>query len=168
MQVFDLLTRVREISPAASRALLGKVIPTIIPLADGMRIRVEDWTPARCVLSMPVIKRTRNHLGAMYFGAQMTLADLTVGVLLFQRYPMGPYGGVIKSVEADFHAKAKGRITCVAELSDETARVLDAVRTNESGKSEAWIPMTLSDPEGTVVTAVRTLVAIKRFRSPEA
>ena len=168
MQVFDLLTRIRELSPAASRALLGKAIPRIIPLADGMRIHVDDWTPTRCALSMPVIKRTRNHLGAMYFGAQMTLADLTVGVLLFQRYPMGPYGGVIRSVEADFKAKAKGRLTCVAELSEETARVLDAVRAKESGKSEAWIPMTLSDPEGRVVTTVRTLVAIKRFGQAEA
>ncbi len=168
MQIFDLLTRVREVSPAAARLMLARLLPRIIPLSDGMRIRVDEWTSTRTVLSMPLIRKNRNHLGSVYFGAQMSLADLTVGALLFQRYPMGSYGGVIKRFEASFQAKAKGRLTCVAELTDETAAALDAARTNDSGKSEAWIPMVLRHPDGTIVTETRALVAVKRYGRPES
>jgi acyl-coenzyme A thioesterase PaaI-like protein len=167
MQVFDLVARVRDVSPAAAHALLGRVIPRIIPLAGGLDLRVREWTPTRCVMTMPLTRKTRNHVQSMYFGAQMTLADLTVGILLFQRYPMGPFGGVIKTVQADFRSKAKGTIRCECELDSETASLLDSVRTSEAGKAEAWIPLQLIDPEGTVVTDVRFLIALKRFGPPE-
>lgn len=167
MQVFDLLTRIRDISPTAAHALLGRTIPRIIPLSDGMRVRVDEWTPTRCALSIPLIKRNRNHIGSMYVGAQITLADLTAGILLFQRFPMGPYGGVIKRLEADFKRKGKGRLRCIAELCAETVDTLESVRTSADGKVEAWLPMQLLERDDTLVTQVRALVAIKRFRTAE-
>lgn len=163
MNAFDIVARVREISPLAANALLNRAIPLIIPLASGLRVKVVENTERRCVLTMPVFRRTRNHLHAMYFGAQMTLADLTVGVLLFQHYPPGPYGGVIKSVQADFRAKGKGLIRCICELPDEVHRTLEQVRDNDSGKVEAWVPLELRDGRDQLVTEVRFLVAIKRF-----
>ncbi len=135
-------------------------------MAGGLDVTVLEWTPTRCVLAMPLTRRTRNHVGSMYFGAQMTLADLTVGVLLFQRYPMGPYGGVIRSVQADFVAKAKGNLRSRCELDAGTIVALDEVRTNDSGKVETWIPLRLVDPQDKVVTDLRFLVAIKRFGAP--
>jgi acyl-coenzyme A thioesterase PaaI-like protein len=167
MQVFDLLTRLRKVSPAAARVLLTRLVPRIIPLSGGMGVRVEEWSAARCVLVLPFKRRNRNHIGSMYFGAQMTLADLAVGLLLFQHFPMDSYGGVIKRVEADFRAKGKGELRCVAELPTDCAEALDGARWNESGKAEAWIPMQLIDPSGKTVTEVRTLVAIKRFGPAE-
>lgn len=163
MEVFDLVSRIRDVSPVAARLIINRVIPQIIPLASGLDVRVREWTPTRCVVTMPLKRKTRNHLKSMYFGAQMTLADLTVGILLFQRYPIGPFGGVIKSVQADFRAKAKGDLRCECELDSETLALLEPVRTNPEGKAEAWVPLRLLDPQGQVVTDVRFLVAIKRF-----
>lgn len=164
MLAFDLLTRLRSVSPAASRALLSRIIPSIIPLSGGMHIRVAEWTPTRCVMRLPFLRRNRNHIGSVYFGAQMTLADLAVGILLFQRFSMSEYAGVIKRVEADFKKKGKGELCCVAELSPESERDLEAARDNDSGKAEAWIPVQIFDPEGQIVTEVRALVAIRRLR----
>lgn len=163
MDVIDLAARVREVSPKTANALLTKGIPFIIPLASGMRVRVIEWTPERTTLSLPNIRRNRNHLRSIYFGAQMTLADLTVGVLLFQRFPIGPFGGVIKKVEAEFLAKAKGGIHCDCQLAQDTIATLEEVRTSASGKVEAWVPLQIRDMKGSVVTSVRFLVALKRF-----
>jgi acyl-coenzyme A thioesterase PaaI-like protein len=165
MGVFDLVSRVREHSPTAANLLLDLTIPTLIPLASGLRVRVRAWSPDRCELTMPVSRRSRNHLGSLYFGAQMTLADLAAGVLLFPQFPPGPFAGVIKRVEADFRAKAKGLIRCVATYPADARATLEAVRTSESGKAEAWVPIELFDPRDRVVTEVRFLVALRRTKA---
>ena len=161
---FAIVGRVRPYSPKGANALLDRlIIPSLIPLARHLKVRVEASDDSLCVLSMPVSRRTRNHLGSMYFGAQMTLIDLTVGVLLFQRFPPGPFGGVIKRVETDFQIKAKGLIRCVCKLDVETLDTLEAVRSNDSAKAEAWVPVFLEDSLGQRVTQARVLVALKRF-----
>jgi acyl-coenzyme A thioesterase PaaI-like protein len=163
MRAFDLVARVREHSPRAANLLLDLVIPRMIPLAGGLHVRVRQWSPAECLLEMPLSRRTRNHLGSMYFGAQMTLADLAAGVLLFPQFPPGPYAGVIRRVEADFRAKAKGVIRCLARYPAEARAELETVRTSSSGKAEAWVPLELRDDGDRMVTEVRFLVALKRF-----
>ncbi|MFH1807376.1 MAG: DUF4442 domain-containing protein [Pseudomonadota bacterium] len=164
MDPFTVVNHIRRHSPLVANRLLDRlIVPRIIPLARGLKLKVEESTDLRCVLSMPVSKRSRNHLGTMYFGAQMTLIDLTVGVLLFQRFPMGPFGGVIKRVETNFLIKAKGTIHCTCELDVATIDHLEAVRTSESGKVEGWVPFKLVDEKQQVVTDGRVQVAIKRF-----
>jgi acyl-coenzyme A thioesterase PaaI-like protein len=163
LNVFDLAERIRQHSPRAANLFLSQGIPFIIPLARGLRARVVEVTDTRCELLMPATRRSRNHVGSMYFGAQMTLADLTAGVLIFRRFPPGPYGALIKRVEADFLAKAKGDIRCVCTLPEEASAALEQVRASPDGKSEAWLPLELLDRDGKVVTRLRFLGAMKRF-----
>ncbi len=40
---------------------------------------------------------------------------------------------------------------------------MEAVRSSLEGKSEAWLPLELTDREGKVVTRLRFLGALKRF-----
>lgn len=168
MNAFALIDRVREHSPRLANLLMGQLVPILIPLAGGLTVRVRELTRTRIEMTMPLKRRTKNHLGSMYFGAQMTLADLAVGVLLFQRFPPGPYGGVIKRVEADFVAKAKTSLTCIGELTAENIGTFEAVDSNADGKAEAWVPLDLIDKGGQVVTRVRFLVAVKRFKRPSS
>lgn len=164
MNPFKIVNRLRPYSDKGANALLDRlIIPSLIPLARRLKLRVLVADDDRCVLSMPVNKRSRNHLGSMYFGAQMTLIDLTVGVLLFQRFPPGPFGGVIKRVETDFKIKAKGLISCTCQMDLATIDALEEVRHNVSGKSEAWLPVKLRDDKNQLVSEGRVLVAIKRF-----
>jgi len=163
INAFDLIERVREHSPVAANALLDHLVPWLIPMAGGLGVRVREVNNARCEVTMPLKRRTRNHVGSMYIGAQMTLADLTLGVLLFRLFPPGPYGGLIKRVEADFVAKAKGGLRCVATLEPATAAAFEAVRESPGAKAEGWLPVELIDREGTVVTRMRVLGALKRF-----
>ncbi|MBN2361087.1 MAG: DUF4442 domain-containing protein [Deltaproteobacteria bacterium] len=160
---FDLIEHIHRISPYAARAVYARLVPRLIPLAGGLKVRIRELSDMRCEVTMPATRRSRNHLGTMYFGAQMTLIDLTVGILLFRRFPPGPFGGVIKRVEAEFHAKAKGTIRCVCEAPVAVIDELEQVRTCASGKVEGWVPAQLLDKSGTVVTEARVLVAVKRF-----
>ena len=164
MNPFHIVNRLRPYSDKGANALLDRlIIPGLIPLARHLKVRVETADDDRCVLSMPVNRRTRNHLNSMYFGAQMTLIDLTVGVLLFQRFPPGPFGGVIKRVETDFRIKAKGLIRCQCQMDLATIDKLEQVRHNDNGKSEAWLAVELFDKNKKLVSSARVLVAIKRF-----
>lgn len=163
MNAFDIIDRIHRVSPYAARAVYARLVPRLIPMAAGLKVRIRELTDMRCELTMPATRRSRNHLGTMYFGAQMTLIDLTVGVLAFRRFPPGPFGGVIKRVEADFRVKAKGTMRCVCEAPVEAIDALEQVRTNDSGKAEAWLPVQLLDRAGAVVTEARVLVAVKRF-----
>lgn len=160
---FDLLERVRAYSPRVANFLTDQLTHLLIPLTRGMGIQLKELTPTRCEVFMPLKRKTRNHLKSVYFGAQMTLADITVGVLLFQRFPPGPFGGVIKRVEADFTRKAKGHLRCIGELTPELVDLFETVRHNESGKIEDWVPLEIVDQQGKLITNVRCLVAIKRF-----
>ena len=163
LSAFDLVERVRAYSPRAANVLLERAIPLMIPLSSGLAVRVVDVADTRAELRMPLRRRTRNHVGSMYFGAQMTLADLTAGVLIFRRFPPGPYGALIKRVEADFLAKAKTELRCVCALDEEASKALDQVRTSADGKAEAWLPLELRDAEDRLVTRVRFLGALRRF-----
>jgi len=163
MNAFDIIDRIHRVSPYAARAVYARLVPRLIPLSAGLKVRIRQLSDTRCELTMPATRRSRNHLGTMYFGAQMTLIDLAVGVLAFRRFPPGPFGGVIKRVETDFRAKAKGTIRCVVEAPLDVIDALEQVRTNDSGKAEAWLPAQLYDRAGTVVTEARVLVAVKRF-----
>lgn len=164
---FSLADRVRRVSPGAANRLLDGVVRALIPLSRGTGVRVRELDPRRAVLSMPVNRRTRNHLRTLYFGAQMTLVDLTAGVLLFPRFPPGPYGGVIRRVEAEFVRKARGRLQCICELDPSLEEAFEAVRRSEEGKVQQYVPFVIEDEKGETVTHGRVLVAVKRFRDPE-
>jgi len=162
MLALDLVDRLRAYSPSAANLVMGQALPLIIPLAGGLGIRVEELSSARAVATLPLKRRTRNHVGSVYFGAQMTLAELTMGLLLFKLYPPGPYGMLVKRVEADFHSKAKGRLTATCEPSAEVLGLLAAVEASSDHKAEAWVPVTLTTSDGTVTTT-RFLAALKKF-----
>jgi hypothetical protein len=93
----------------------------------------------------------------------MTLADLTAGILIFRRFPPGPYGALIKRVEADFLAKAKTALRCICSVNEEASVAFEQVRSSAEGKAEAWLDLELRDESDKLVTQVRFLGALRRF-----
>ena len=55
-----------------------------IPLIGYVRPRLVEITEARMVIKIPLRRRTRNHLGSMYFGALAIGADLAGAFQAFQ------------------------------------------------------------------------------------
>jgi acyl-coenzyme A thioesterase PaaI-like protein len=159
----ELVERLRQTSPGAANLLMGAALPRIIPSAGGLGLRVEEVTDARVRMSVPLKRRTRNHVGVLYFGVQMTLAELTAGLWLLRRFPPKEYRSLVKRVEADFRSQGRGAVVAVCEPPPEVlAPLVEALR-QKGDKAEAWLPVKLLAEDGTLVTEVRFLDSVKRL-----
>ena len=162
MNMFELAQTLEKVSPGVARRVVSRAIPLIIPFTGGLGMRVLENSAQRTALALPLKRKNRNHVGSVYFGAQVTLAEITMGLLLFNRYPPGPYGMLVKRVEVDFYAKAKSdlRADCIPA---ETlfARIDDSIE--QSGQGEGWVEVPLKDDKENTVTLARFLVAVRRF-----
>lgn len=160
--LFSFTASVGRYWPAGANLLLERVVPMLIPFTSGLGLKVVENLPERTVLSLPLKRRTRNHVGSMYFGAQVTLAEVTMGLHVFNRYPPGPYGLLVKRAEFEFLAKAKSDLRALCQPD---AALIDDLRQQLSrdGKAEAWFEVSLLDRDDSEVTRARFLAALKDF-----
>jgi acyl-coenzyme A thioesterase PaaI-like protein len=158
----DLVERLRQVSPGAANLVLSAALPQIIPSATGLGLRVEEVSDTRARLSVPLKRRTRNHVGGLYFGVQMTLAELTAGLWLLRLFPPSEYRSLVKRVEADFRAQGLGKVSAVCEPPPETLASLSQALKQKGDKAEAWVPVKLLAEDGTLVTEVRFLDSVKK------
>jgi acyl-coenzyme A thioesterase PaaI-like protein len=159
----ELVDRLRQVSPSAANLLLSAALPRIIPSAGGLSLRVEEVTDARVRMSVPLKRRTRNHVGVLYFGVQMTLAELAAGLWLLRRFPPTEYRALVKRVEADFRAQGRGKVYAVCEPPAEVLSTLEGALRQKGDKAEAWLPVKLLAEDGTLVTELRFLDSVKKL-----
>ncbi|WIG94907.1 DUF4442 domain-containing protein [Myxococcus sp. SDU36] len=162
MLALDLVERLRQVSPSAANALLTVAVKNIIPLSSVMGVRVEDASDARAKVSVPLKRRTRNHVGSVYLGVQVTVMELTMGVWLFRRFPPGRYLALVNELQVSFHAKAKGGVRAICEPPPEVFNTLDATLQQKGDKAREWIPVRLEDFEGTHIADARFLAVLKK------
>ncbi len=90
---------------------------------------VED-SPQRCVIRVPLSRRTRNHLGSMYFGALCTGADAAaawIALSALRRHP-GRFSILFKQMRAEFLRRAEGAVEFSCEQVSEIGGVLEKAR----------------------------------------
>lgn len=75
-----------------------------IPLVWWLKPRVMELDNSRCVLMMPLRRRTKNHVGSMYFGAICVGAELAPGVLTIHLFKQQKtkYTFLFKAFHAEF------------------------------------------------------------------
>lgn|SRR5450755_4642342 len=107
-----------------------------IPLISWVRPRVIDMSAERCVLAVPLTRRTRNHLGSMYFGALCIGADAAAALLGFQllRGRGSRISIVFKDVQAEFLRRPEGDVHFACEQGRELRELMD--RAEKSGERE--------------------------------
>jgi hypothetical protein len=87
-----------------------------IPLLFFVRPRVVELSVARTIVKIPLLRRTKNHLGSMYFGALSIGADITGGILAWrlienERKRSGTrIALVFKSFQAEFLKRPEGDV----------------------------------------------------------
>jgi acyl-coenzyme A thioesterase PaaI-like protein len=103
-----------------------------IPLLASVRPSVMELSETRCVVRIPLRRRTRNHLGSMYFGALAIGADCAGGLLAMDQIKRsgGKVSLVFKSFQATFLKRPESDVYFICEagqsIRDQVRRALES------------------------------------------
>lgn len=131
-----------------------------VPLLAWVRPRVTELTLHRAVVTIPLRRRTRNHLGSMYFGALCTGADCAGGIMAMRAIERS--GKRVSLVFGEFHAeflrRPSGDVQFVCDEGEAIAQLV--ARTIASGERETMpvrIDAFVEEAEGRMLVAKFTL-----------
>lgn len=140
-----------------------------IPLIWWIRPSVLEMGRERTIISIALNRRTRNHLGSMYFGALAIGSELVVAAKAVQAImdSKEKVDFVFKDFKIDFHKRAEGTVHFIC---DQGSGVEELVRkTIENGERQtqtfqgyAIVPG--KDPNEKIVTFDVTLSVKKKTR----
>lgn len=105
-----------------------------VPLLAWVRPRIELLTDDLAVISIPLCRRQKNHLGSMYFGVLACGADLAGGLLAVQRIEMSgkKVSFVFKDFSAEFLKRPESRTFFSCKDGKKAAELVEkAIRTKE-------------------------------------
>jgi acyl-coenzyme A thioesterase PaaI-like protein len=137
-----------------------------IPMLFSISPTVLEMTDQRCVVRVPLSRRTKNHLNSMYFGALAAGADCAGGLVAMRM--IQEEGNRVSLIFKDFHAeflkRAEGDVLFTCE---EGSAIRDLVRkATDSGERESipvHITATVPSKLGTEPVAQFTLtLSLKR------
>ena len=107
-----------------------------IPMIAWVRPKVVALSDEACELRVPLSRRTRNHLGSMYFGALCTGADATAAVLgLKVSQGLPGISFVFKDVHGEFLKRPEADVHFTCSQGREIRQLLE--KANVSGERES-------------------------------
>jgi len=123
------------VPPKIRNTLLLKFFSfTQVPLLFFLRPSVEELTEERCVVKIPLTRRSKNHLNSLYFGALAAGADVSAGylALVCMREQRKRYHFAFKDFKASFLKRAEDDTFFTCEEGHKIAqKVEEARRTGE-------------------------------------
>ena len=124
---------------------------TKIPLLFYVGVSVVEISPERMVVRIPLRRRTRNHLGSMYFGALCIGADVAPGayaMYLIRQQPVR-ISMVFKDFQAEFLKRAEGDVNFTCNQARRSPRWWRRRRHPMSVWKGNWISSPPSPPSAT-------------------
>ena len=99
---------------------------TRIPLLFYVGVSVAELSPERMVVRIPLRRRTKNHLGSMYFGALCIGADCAPGAFAMYLIRQQParISMVFKDFQAEFLKRAEGDVHFVCDQGKEISELV--------------------------------------------
>ncbi len=138
-----------------------------VPLIAYLGPVIEQLDDRRCVVRIPLRRRSRNHLASMYLGALTTGAETTVGVVAFSRIQDRRLrvSVVQRAFSAEFHAKAMGDVHFVCDDVAEVHRLIDqALATTDRVEGAVRVQAIVPDQPGDAPVATFTFTLSLRNR----
>lgn len=154
------------LSPAARDTLALRLFCLVrIPLLSYIRVKVADVTDERMVVIVPLRRRTRNHLGSMYFAALCAGADCAAGAFAmhFIRRRDKRISMVFKDFSAEFLRRAEGDVHFICEQGGQIAQLV-ARAAESDGRVEHTFDVVAIVPThgGEPVATFRLTLSLKR------
>lgn len=118
-----------------------------IPLLFYVGVSVTEISPERMVVRIPLRRRTKNHLGSMYFGALCIGADCAPGAFAMYLIRQQParISMVFKDFQAEFLKRAEGDVAFICEQGKEI-RALVALAATSDERVERQIDVVATVP----------------------
>ena len=119
-----------------------------IPLIAHVRPVVEQLDAQSCRLRIPLGRRSKNHLGAMYFGALCVGADITGGLIAMDliRKRKLPVSLVFKDFTARFLKRAEGDVVFTTDAGEELLRLVERAASSDE-RVEKTVPIKATCPD---------------------
>jgi acyl-coenzyme A thioesterase PaaI-like protein len=113
-----------------------------IPMIAYLRPTVQRLDDEQAVIRFKLNRRSRNHLGSMYFGALSVGADLAGGILAMQQIEKSgkPVSLVFGSFKADFHKRPMADVDFVCK---DGAAIRDLVQKAIETGERVSMPVTI-------------------------
>jgi acyl-coenzyme A thioesterase PaaI-like protein len=161
----DVFARIYDLPPFVRDNALSFGIPRVLPITKGLGIRVVSLDEDHVETTMPLSRRAVNHIGTMYIGALLIHAEVTMATLVVGLCRPPSFRVLVKKSEAEYFAKAKGRVRAVCRPTEEERAALARCRALAAGeKSEAWIAVDTTSMDSTVLSTTRFLLSVSRRR----
>ena len=138
---------------------------TKVPMILYVRPSVVEISVERVVVKVPLKRRTRNHLGAMYFGALAVGADCTAGILAMGRIRQRsePISLVFKDLKAAFLRRAEGDVYFTCTQGQEiSALVSKAAESDERVELPVQVVATVPDVSDEPVASFSLTLSLKK------
>jgi len=100
-----------------------------IPMMLYVRPSVREISSECVVVRIPLRRRTRNHVGSMYFGALGVGADCAVGALAMHliKQQHEDIAMIFRNFSAEFHKRAEGDVDFCCSQGSEIAKLIQKV-----------------------------------------
>lgn len=136
-----------------------------IPLLLYVGVSVKEISPECMVIRIPLRRRTRNHLGSMYFGALCIGADCAPGAFamyLIRQRPV-PISMVFKDFQAEFLKRAEGDVDFCCNQGKEIADlVTQAAASDERVEKQVEVIATVPSISDEPVARFRLTLSLKK------
>lgn len=121
----------------------------------------------RVVVRIPLMRRTRNHLGSMYFGALSVGADCSVGALAMHLIKQQPenISLIFRNFSAEFHKRAGGDVDfCCSQGKEISNLVAQAAASDERVEMVVDVIATVPGQGDDPVATFQLTLSMKRRR----
>lgn len=123
-------------------ALLSKTFGRVVPMVGSAKIRYQEISASKVVVSMVNHKAMQNHIGQIHACAMALLAETATGFVTAMNVPDSAVV-LIKSLKVDFKRPTKGGMTAVATLTPEQQELMQS-----SEKGETLVQVIVTDESG--------------------
>ena len=138
---------------------------TKIPLLFYVGVSVVEISPERMVVRIPLRRRTKNHLGSMYFGALCIGADCAPGAFamyLIRKQP-ARISMVFKDFQAEFLKRAEGDVDfCCAQGKEIAELVAQAAASDERVERQVEVIATVPSLSDEPVARFKLTLSLKK------
>lgn len=138
---------------------------TKIPLLFYVGVSVAEISTERMVVRIPLRRRTRNHLGSMYFGALCAGADCAAGAFAMHLIKQQPenIALIFKDFEAQFLKRAEGDVHfCCTQGKEIAELVAQAAASGERVEKQFDVVATVPSLSDEAVARFKMTLSLKK------